>query len=125
MNLSGKTVLITGGSNGIGLALAALLRGKGCQVYSLDRMAPAEPVQGVQTLQDDVTREDDVRRALRDIAGPIDVLINNAGIMRRGTLLESSTDDFDALFGVNVKGPWLVLKEARPLLRDDAMIVQM
>jgi NAD(P)-dependent dehydrogenase (short-subunit alcohol dehydrogenase family) len=45
--------------------------------------------------------------------------------MRRGTVLESSEEDFDLLFSVHVKGPWLLLKLAQPLLRKRAMIVQM
>jgi 3-oxoacyl-[acyl-carrier protein] reductase len=59
------------------------------------------------------------------MSGPIEILINNAGIMRRGTMFESSEEDFDRLFRVNVKGSWLLLKLALPRLSKHAMIVQM
>jgi len=126
MRLQGKHVLITGASGGIGNALAHALLQEGAAVTSLD----LKPVDGEQAHQQwkalrvDITKRAQVEKVLKDIPS-IDVLINNAGIMRRGTVLESSEEDFDALFSVNVKGSWLLLKLAQPHLAEHAMIVQM
>jgi 3-oxoacyl-[acyl-carrier protein] reductase len=121
MRLNGRTAVITGGSGGIGNALAKALVSKGVRVFSIDRQRPEQPVMGVTYLLADITQPAQVKRAL-DKVGRVDVLINNAGIMRRGTLFDSSVEDFDALFGINVRGSWLVLKCAR--LAKRAMVVQ-
>jgi NAD(P)-dependent dehydrogenase (short-subunit alcohol dehydrogenase family) len=122
---AGKTILLTGGSRGIGYELAKTLCAQGAMVLSLDIKEPRSPIPGCTTIHADIARGDAVRTALTSVTGPIDILINNAGVMRRGGLLESSEQDFDALFDVGVKGAWLVLREALPFLRPGAMIVQM
>ncbi len=125
MDLRGKTVLLTGASSGIGLALARALSRRGCRIYALDRKPFPEEIPEVTALTADITRGGELRSALAAVEPPIDVVINNAGVMRRGTLFESSEEDFDLLFGVNVKGSWLVLREALPLLAARPVIVQM
>jgi len=54
----------------------------------------------------------------------IDILINNAGVIRRGTIFESTEKEFDLLFDVNVKGSWLMIREAKEKLSEKAIIVQ-
>ncbi|PIQ76794.1 hypothetical protein COU78_04355 [Candidatus Peregrinibacteria bacterium CG10_big_fil_rev_8_21_14_0_10_49_24] len=125
MNLSGKHVLITGTSSGIGKAITLLLLRKGALVSAMDRRTMKEKVENWTSYDVDITNGKEVAAACAQIQQPIDVLINNAGVMRRGSLLESSEEDFDLLFTVNVKGSWLVLKHALPKLTEHATIVQM
>lgn len=124
MNFQGKTAVITGGRGGIGLAIAHKLADRGMDVYSVDRgNQPEYP--HLTALEADITDRAQIHAALQRIPGTIDLLINNAGLMRRGTILESSEEDFDALFDVHVKGSWMTFCEAHPKLADDARIVQM
>lgn len=116
-----KTVLITGGGSGIGLALSKLLSEKGYGVICLDTMY-SEFIPGVSQYEVDVSDAAALQKTLNTIP-EVDILVNNAGIMRRGTLLESSEEDFDNLFRINVKGAWLVLKYAP--LAVNGMLVQM
>ncbi len=120
-----KTIVLTGGSSGIGLALAERFAASGNTVYSFDRAPFPVRVSGVHGIVADITNEEDVRKGMEGIPGPVHVLINNAGVMRRGTIFDASEEDFDALFGVHVKGSWLMLRGAHAKLARDAMIVQM
>ncbi len=124
MPIKDKVFAISGGSSGIGRALVTRASDGGAIVYSLDAKEPDNPVDGVNYLKCDITDEKQVKVALSKVEGEIDVLINNAGIMRRGTIFESTVDDYDALFSVNVKGSWLLVKSAEPKLKSDAVIVQ-
>ncbi len=123
MEFNGLIAVVTGGSNGIGSALCALLAERGATVASLDVAAPAKHPPGITHLHCDVTKLDDVRAALAQVRGPIGLLVNNAGVMRRGTALSHPEDEFDLLFSVNAKGPWLVMKEAAPLLSKHAVVL--
>lgn len=118
------TVLITGGSSGIGYETAKLLNEHNFRVYSLDLNLPKEKVSGITYLRANVTSSNEIQSAIKTIKGKLDILINNAGIMHRGTLLGSSEEDFDALIAVNIKGPWLILKHTQPLLTKDATLIQ-
>ena len=123
MDFHNKHVVITGGSNGIGLALASLLASSGARVTNLDQAAPAETIAGVTHLHCDVSRLDDVRMALAQTGGAIDFLFLNAGVIRRGPVLAHPDGEFDLLFGVNAKGTWLMLKEAIPLLSKSGTVI--
>ena len=125
MNISGKHVLITGASSGIGYAIAHALIEKGAMISAMDRKPLEERTPNWFSYNVDVTQADQIQKAITEIKEPIDILINNAGVIRRGGLLESSEEDFDLLFDVNLKGSWLVLKYAEPLLVKKATIVQM
>lgn len=110
MDLANKNILITGGSSGIGYALSEQLKSKGCNVFCWDKDVPKQPVAGVDYTLVDVTKPDDLDAGCFFLPLTLDVVVNNAGIIRRGTLFDSSEEDFDALFAVNVKAPWLLLK---------------
>lgn len=125
MDLSAKHVLITGASSGIGKALALALLKKGATISAMDRSPMEEKIEGWTSYDVDVTKSEEILDAVEKIQVPIDILINNAGVMRRGTLLDSSEEDYDLLFDVGIKGSWLVLKHALPKLAKDATIVQM
>jgi len=121
-----KTVVITGGCSGIGLATAKAFLQDGCRVYALDTHAPTSPVpEHFHHVPADITDAASVEEAAASVPGPIDVLFNNAGIMRRGTLFDSTEGEFDALFAGHVKGPGLVAKALVPQPAPDALVLQM
>ena len=128
MRLAGKVALITGGASGIGRATALLFAREGAavSVVDLDETGGQEVVMtitdsGGQVLfiRCDVTNADDCRRAVRQTAekfGRLDILFNNAGIIRRSTLLEISEAEWDRVMAVNVKSIFLLSKNAIPVM---------
>lgn len=109
-SLAGKRALITGSSQGIGLALAHGLAGAGADIVlnGRDRAkldAAAATIVGARTLAFDATEHDAVRAAVdgfeSDI-GPIDILINNAGMQHRTTLEDFPADAFERLLQTNI-----------------------
>ncbi|MDP3899732.1 MAG: SDR family oxidoreductase [bacterium] len=125
MDLKNKTVIITGASSGIGYAESKLLAQKGALVACFDLQSPKEPVAGVTYHQLDITDSGAIKKALATIKKPIDVLINNAGVMRRGTVTESSEPDYDLIMNVHMKASWLMFKLVQPKLINSAVILQM
>ena len=135
MPLQGKTILITGGSRGIGLAAAraALARGARVALAARDegRLAPAAnelPAGGqVCTQSMDVRQDESVQRGVEAIAarlGPIDVLVNNAGGATQGFLRDLPMQALEAELQLNYLGPLRVLKAALPhMSRDGAATV--
>jgi NAD(P)-dependent dehydrogenase (short-subunit alcohol dehydrogenase family) len=119
-----KTI-ITGGSSGIGLATAKLLANSGNEVYSFDTQQPLEKLSNITHIQTDITNGDSVRNSLSKVGTDLELLINNAGVIRRGDLFASDEDVFDLQFQVNVKGSWLMIKECRQYFAARPMIVQM
>ena len=117
--LKGKSALVTGGSSGIGLAIARSLVDLGVTVAISGRDAEAlERVAselGVTAIQGDVGVEADAERmvdSLVETAGSIDILINNAGFGRFAPLLETTVDDMESVWRTNVLGAFLVGRAA-------------
>ena len=129
--LEGKVAVVTGGTTGIGLATVKRFHAEGAQVFAtgtnpatLDR-ASAE-LQGIAEVVASDAGEVAVRRLFEHVAeraGGLDVLFLNAGILGGGSILDMSEEAFDAILRVNVKGPWLALKAATPLLRRGGAVV--
>lgn len=124
MKFKGKTALITGASRGIGYALSKKLVEEGMKVYSISRTKPEKPVKSVEYLLADVTEEKQIQKAVAKISGQVDLLVNNAGVMRRGNYEEISVEDFDLVWSVNVKGGWLMFKNLGDKLARDAVTLQ-
>lgn len=123
MTLAGQRALVTGGASGIGRAIALALAAEGARVAVADRapLATIEAVvaeiggQGAFALQADVADEAQVLAMIDAVLarlGGLDVLVNNAGILIEKPLLETSAADFDRLIGVNLRGVFLVGREA-------------
>lgn len=116
-------MVITGATSGIGLALAEDLVQRGCTVWSLSIDHSPQARDGITFIQCDVCNAEQVTEALNSINRPIDLLINNAGIMRRGGVYDTTEADYDLLFDINVKGSWLVTKAALPKLAPSADVL--
>lgn len=119
-----RIVLITGGSQGIGKATATKFRECGDTVLSfameIDEDFPEYSYVG------DVSNEQDVIKVISDIQqkyGKLDVLVNNAGISVNGALELISTEAFQKIMDVNVKGAYLFTKHSLPLMRKGAKII--
>ncbi|MDO8582239.1 MAG: SDR family oxidoreductase [bacterium] len=123
MRVYNKTILITGGAGGVGGALAQKCVSAGARVFSLDIRPPEAPIEGVTYYTVDITKSVAICKAIKKIPHPIHCLVNNAGVMRRGKIFETSEADWDFLFSINVKAPWLVTKCAQPFLARNATIV--
>jgi len=121
--------LVTGGAQGIGNAIAATFGREGAIVYIADvneeiGWAAEAKLREAGTkatyLLLDVSKEADWRRAIRQIeddAGGLDILVNNAGINIRKTIEEMNAEELDQMHDVNVKGPFLGIKYALPVMK--------
>lgn len=137
MNIEGKRVLITGGSSGIGLALARALLAKGAKVVISGRRADvlARAVEelhrassSVWSIAADVATSDGrtvtISQAL-DALGGLDILVNNAGGVRAGRLENTPEAELQAMIDVDLVAPIMLTRIALPVLRasGDAMVV--
>ena len=109
----GRSVLVTGGSRGIGLAIATAFREAGDQVAVTYNTS--EPPEGFLGVKCDVTDTGQVEAAfdtIQEQQGPVEVLVANAGITRDTLLLRMSDDDWDAVIQTNLSGSFRVAKRA-------------
>ncbi len=126
MKLKNQTVLVSGGSGGIGSATIKALCDRGAKVYSIDVAdAKSSALEGVTYLKADLANKAQLKAAISQIKNKVDVLFLNTGIMCRGTIFDSTEEDYDLLFNSNLKASWMLLKYMEPLLSEQACIVQM
>jgi NAD(P)-dependent dehydrogenase (short-subunit alcohol dehydrogenase family) len=123
-NLKGRTAFVTGATSGLGRHFAHVLAGAGAKVAiagrRADRLAAVKKEIEAKggtcvTIVLDVTDAariapafDEVEKAL----GPVDILVNNAGMNARGFVTDISVEDFDAVMDTNLRGPFLMAREA-------------
>ncbi|MCZ6573972.1 MAG: SDR family NAD(P)-dependent oxidoreductase [Planctomycetota bacterium] len=119
MNFDGAKALITGGSEGIGYAIAEAFKAEGAAVAITGRRADvleaAAQELGVEGIQGDVGLEADAVRTVREFTerhGRIDILVNNAGVGHFTPLTDMQLKDFEQLFRTNVTGAMLMAREA-------------
>lgn len=126
--MKNKTILITGGASGIGLALVEKFTTEGSNVYFIDSNGLLgkqvekefqEKGKSVTFLEVDIREESQVQHAIQSIPSKLDVLINNAGISHIGNLASTTLADFERLFAVNVSGMFLCSQAALPKLIEE------
>jgi 3-oxoacyl-[acyl-carrier protein] reductase len=131
-----QVVIITGASRGIGASIAHRLAKDGYAVVVNYSSSPAEAQQIVATLQAagataiavkaDISKSDEVRH-LFDVTeqglGKVDVLVNNAGILKTAPLADTSDELFEQTFGVNARGTFNTLREAGQRMNNGGRIV--
>ncbi len=130
--LSGKVAVITGGNSGIGLATARKFVEEGAYVFITGRRQAEldKAVQligkGVTAVQGDVANPADLDRLYARVErekGKVDVVVANAGIFQAGPLGEITDEHYEQVFNINVRGVWLTVQKALPLLNDGASII--
>jgi NAD(P)-dependent dehydrogenase (short-subunit alcohol dehydrogenase family) len=119
------SALVTGGSSGIGLAIARMLRDEGYDLTlasrTLDKVERAAGELGAHAIAANVADEADAARVVaehRDRFGGLDVLVNSAGVGIAGTVESLQAKHVDLQLGVNLRGLLLVTREAIPLLKE-------
>jgi NAD(P)-dependent dehydrogenase (short-subunit alcohol dehydrogenase family) len=131
-DLTGKVAVVTGGSKGLGLGMAAGLASAGAVIMLVNRNA-AEGLQAAQELTEDfgtktssfsadvsdLKQTQKMVEATLDIFGKIDILINSAGINIRGPIEELTLDDFHKVMHVNVTGTWLCSRAVTPVMKKN------
>ncbi len=136
-DLSGKTALVTGASRGIGRATALELAKAGAQVlvhYSAGAKEAAAVVAEIaaaggraQALQADLASPDgahDLAKQTRAIVGErLDILVANAGTSHSATIEDTTVEDFDRLFAVNVRAPYFLVQQLLPILGNGGSVV--
>ncbi|TDK48715.1 SDR family NAD(P)-dependent oxidoreductase [Antarcticimicrobium luteum] len=122
MSLTGKVALVTGGSRGIGRAIALALAGQGARVAichyrdpkAAETLAEIAALSGGIAVEADVSDEGQVQAlfdTVGDQLGPVDILVNNAGILYESPLTETDVADFDRVIAVNLRGTFLNARE--------------
>lgn len=116
MKLQGRKALVTGAAGGIGQAIVARLRREGATVAGADR----EPVEMVDAFLPgdlgDPEYCDGLPAATADALGGLDLVVNNAGVMRRGNITAATDEDFQATMAINVEAPFRICRAAISLM---------
>ena len=117
MRFQGKKALVTGATGGIGKSLVRKLRAEGASVAITD--ITIGNVEAEAHFPGDLSAAqfcDELPRKATDALGGLDILINNAGIIRRGKITEATDDDFKSTMAVNIEAPFRLCRSTIPIL---------
>ncbi|MEQ8450327.1 MAG: SDR family oxidoreductase [Nitratireductor sp.] len=128
--LAGKIALVTGAGGGIGSSICRRYTQEGAIVIGADLVTPQvlDPALALEWVELDVTCEESVKALRAHVAkrhGRLDVIVNNAGAMVGKPLKDTSIEEFDRLYAINLRGPFLVMRELAPLMNGNGAIVNM
>ena len=125
MSFEGKTVIITGASSGIGLATARAFKKEKANVLlvarSRERLRDISHEINTKFIAVDVTNKDAAEQIIGDAIlewNKIDVLVNAAGILESGNILNTSIEDFDRMMDINLRSVFLLMQTAIPFLKE-------
>ncbi len=135
--LSGKTALVTGASRGIGRASALALANAGAQVLvhygrsAAEAEAVVKDIRGgggrAQTVAADFAASDGAHKLAKQVRGIVgdrlDILVANAGVAKAATIEDTTVEDFDNLFAVNVRAPFFLVQQLLPIMCEGSSIV--
>jgi 2-keto-3-deoxy-L-fuconate dehydrogenase len=124
--LDHRRAVITGAASGIGLAIAQTFAAHGAEVVLID-LDPVKAAAAAAAIVSrtavvassygcDVSDASDVAKTFEEIGGPVDILVNSAGISHIGTLLSTTPEELDRLYAVNVRGTFLAMQAAMPAM---------
>ncbi|GAF43038.1 3-oxoacyl-ACP reductase FabG [Rhodococcus wratislaviensis] len=128
--LAGRAAVVTGAARGIGLEIATVFARHGARVLIVDlseddAQSAANTITAAGGVANgvgaDVANESDVSKVVQtclDTFGALDVVVNNAGIIRDATMRKMTLDDFRAVLEVNLTGTWLMTKAAGAMMRE-------
>ena len=117
MRFQGNKALVTGATGGIGKSLVRKLRAEGASVAITD--ITVSNVEAEAHFPGDLSAAqfcDDLPNKAKDALGGLDILINNAGIIRRGKITEATDDDFKSTMAVNIEAPFRLCRSTIPIL---------
>ncbi|MEH6457295.1 MAG: SDR family oxidoreductase [Cocleimonas sp.] len=119
MKLKGKKALVTGAAGGIGQAVVAQLQAQGAVVCAADLSLKDSladyKIEGDLT---DASYCDSLANSASELMSGLDILINNAGLMRRGVITDATDEDFQLSMAVNVEAPFRLCRAAIPLMAE-------
>lgn len=130
--LDSKIAVITGGSSGIGFAIAERFIAEGAMVYITGRRSAeleaaaqklGEKAKAVRSDVSDLGSLDQMFEPVREAEGHIDVLVANAGVIASSPIRDAAEEHFDGMFDINVKGTYFTLQKALPLMGDGGSII--
>jgi 3-oxoacyl-[acyl-carrier protein] reductase len=120
-NFTGRSIIVTGGAVGIGRALAEGFAQAGAASYAFDLgERPTDLPEGIRFVHCDVTDSSSVDAAVGQVVaetGRVDVVVNNAGILRDGVLWKTSDEDFDLVLAVHAGGTFRTIRACSPIFR--------
>ncbi len=137
-SLQGKTALITGSSRGIGRAIAQRLAADGAMVaihYSGNDAAANEALRAIEQadgqgflVRAELGVSGDINTLFtkleKELAGrPLDILVNNAAVAPQIAITQTTPEEFDRIFAINVRAPFFIIQRALPLMPDGARII--
>jgi len=124
--MTNKTAIVTGGARGIGMAISVALLKKGYYVFIADLehiINTAEKLNdnNCTYLNCDITRANDVKMLFDTVLNShkkVDLLVNNAGIIKDNMIWNMPEEDFDKVININLKGTWLMCKQAAMIMKS-------